>query len=183
MHEQSQIDILLSAAIKSWGGVITALGFFATTISLFIIPKETKYEARWVIVIFMIFAYLCLVLLRAFIDSYNYSNNFLPKIKIARKPLGAYQTTHALLLLNPTPLLTYDSLVSIYILESELERLVGIGRVINIQLDKKIQIAVISDVDFGDRWKALYENRSDDLSKLIIKPSVPNYIIEGAVNV
>ena len=102
----------------------------------------------------------------------------IPKVKYVRSPPKLYSNAHALFLVNPTILLSYDAIVSIYYLEDDIERLVGVGKVINVQENKMIQIIITHDYDFEDKLNRLMNNSKDELDKLILKTSIPNSILQ-----
>jgi hypothetical protein len=80
------------------------------------------------------------------------------------------------------PLLSHDAIVSVYYLEDDLERLVGVGKVINVQNDKKVQILITENYDFGEKLNQIMNNSKDELKKLIVKASVPSFILEAISN-
>ena len=106
------------------------------------------------------------------------SNFKIPKVKYVQSPPKLYSNAHALFLVNPTSLLSYDAIVSIYYLEDDIERLVGVGKVMNVQENKMIQIIITHDYDFGDNLNKLMNNSKDELDKLILKTSIPNSILQ-----
>lgn len=102
----------------------------------------------------------------------------IPKVKYVRSPPKLYSNAHALFLVNPTSLLSYDAIVSIYYLEDDIERLVGVGKVINVQENKMIQIIITHNYDFEENLNKLMNNSKDELDRLILKTSIPNSILQ-----
>lgn len=77
--------------------------------------------------------------------------------------------------LTPSPLFIFGSITSIYYYENEYERLIGLGRVSNIQENLKIQVEVIKvlDIDVNQSiFDSISNNDNTKLSKIIIKPNV-----------
>ena len=80
-----------------------------------------------------------------------------------------------LCLLEPSDLFSFGTLVSIYYINPEgFEILIGLGEVINIQDDKKIQV-LISDYYNPNREiiEKLSMNNATILKKILIKPNIP----------
>lgn len=73
--------------------------------------------------------------------------------------------------------------MSIYYLDDGVERLVGVGKVINVQNDLKVQVLVLDDYDFGGKSESIKNNSKDELKKLIVKSSVPGFLMEAITNV
>ncbi len=47
----------------------------------------------------------------------------------------------------------------------------------NIQNDKKVQVIIFKDSELGDKVEALKTNSTDELDKLIVKPSIPSFYL------
>lgn len=208
-------SLLWESALKSWGGIITLLSLPLAVIPYFIISDEYQIKFKFIILIFIIFCFLLIIVLRAtwityqrlsdsmikyenLDESYRISeisltscqdlnkslteeqrlNLKIPKVKYVRSPPKLYSNAHALLLVNPTLLLSYDAIVSIYYLEDDIERLVGVGKVINVQENRMIQIIITHDYDFEENLNKLMNNSKDELDKLILKTSIPNSILQ-----
>jgi len=57
-----------------------------------------------------------------------------------------------------------------------------VGKVINVQNDKKIQVIIFDDHDFGDKYEPVRKNSKDELKKLLVKSSVPGSWMENIIN-
>lgn len=68
-------------------------------------------------------------------------------------------------------------------LEDDVEYLVAIGKVINVQDNKMVQVLAIHDIDLGDKDKVIKNSSKAELSKLVIKPSFPSTYMEAISNV
>lgn len=119
---------------------------------------------------------------RAAWESHNNQSIQIPKVMLVKETPKAFPNACALFLVEPTPLLSHDAIVSIYHLEDEVEKLVGIGKVINIQNDRKVQVLVLQDYDFGEKLTLIMNNSKDELNKLIIKSSIPGFVMEAYSN-
>lgn len=208
MERKSFGGFLWESIFQSWGSILTALGFCASIIPFFVVPNEVQVPLKFVVTIIIIFSFISIIALRTSwivhkklnkslissenlkitLDSCQDSNRSLiedqhlnsktVKVKYVKSPPKLYLNAHALFLVNPTPLLSYDAIVSVYYLEDDIERLVGVGKVINVQENKMIQIIITHDYDFEDSLNKLMKNSKDDLNKLILKTSIPNSILQ-----
>jgi hypothetical protein len=98
-----------------------------------------------------------------------------PKI-ITVKPLNG----SILILLGQSNIFSHGSLVSIYCINDGYEQLIGLGEVINIQDDKRVQILLTQRVSPDeDIYKKLLENNATVFEKILIKPYVQNNMIKS----
>ena len=88
----------------------------------------------------------------------------------------------SVLITEPTEILTNDSIVSVYLLVSQFEELIAIGKVINVQDDKKVQVLVTYDHDFERYKDNIINNDKDILEKIVLKSTIPSFIISGVFN-
>ncbi|HEX8633803.1 MAG TPA: hypothetical protein VF703_06570 [Pyrinomonadaceae bacterium] len=163
----------------SYGHVTALLGIVLVFLSYFSIPTTQTITTRWLIISIVISLYLIFGLLHAAWTAFYRDKDILPAVRYAAPPPKAIQSSLALLVLDPSIIFSYDSIVGIYSVENEYERLIGLGKVINIQEDRKIQVLVTQDVDFGEQWKAII-NREVRLTNIRVKPTVPSFALEVA---
>ncbi len=83
------------------------------------------------------------------------------------------------LLLEPSDLFVLDGLVSVLQKDSMgLELSIAVGRVSNVQLDGKIQIAITHPNDLADPiWEKLKNKDASAILNLIVKAHVPADVI------
>lgn len=172
-------DRIWSATIKSWGALFAIIAFVASIIGFFVVPSSDTIPLNWFLVYAFISVYALGIFVRAAYDANFDSKATLPKVRTVIEPPATYREASALLLLDPTELLSHDSIVSVYFMDGGIERLSGIGKVVNIQNDKKIQIILIKEAEFSEKVEALKANNPEDLAKLIVKPSVPSFYLGG----
>jgi hypothetical protein len=176
-------SLLWSSILQSWGGALTAGGFAAAVVGFFVTPAAETLPLRWYVVTVLVAFFLVVVLARAAWLAHLEAAPSIPRVRYANAAPKAYSGAYALFLLDPTPNLSHDALVSIYYLEDEVERLVGLGRVINVQNNGKVQVLVVANYDFGDRLDAIRSNSVDELKKIIVKTSIPGLVMEGQEDV
>ncbi|EKO3570092.1 hypothetical protein [Vibrio metschnikovii] len=172
-------DRIWSAAVKSWGALFTIIGLAVSVIGFFIVPSSQAVPLNIVVVLGLLIFVVLGIFIRAAYDANVDSTVSLPRVRTVIEPPATYRDASALLLLDPTELLSHDSIVSVYYLDGGIERLSGIGKVINIQNDKKIQVILIKEAEFSEKVEALKANKPEDLAKLIVKPSVPSFYLGG----
>lgn len=103
-----------------------------------------------------------------------------PKVIAARKPSKYYSAYIAVLVTEPTDILPSDSIVSIYFLISDFEELIAIGKVINVQDDKKVHVLITYDHDLQKHRDAIMNNEKEALGKIVLKSAIPSFITSGA---
>lgn len=175
-------SLLWESAVKSWGGIISILGLSATILSFFIIPNESVIKVRFIMIVVMVMSSLLIIALRAAWLSHQLTNLPTPKVIYVKDAIKPYCNCHALFVIDPTPLLSNDALVSVYYLEHGFEDFVGLGKVINVQDDKRIQVVVTDNYNFEDRLDKIKGNLRGELDKLVIKTSIPSFILQGGLN-
>jgi hypothetical protein len=172
-------DRIWSAALKSWGAMFTIVGLIAAIVGFFVVPSSDTVQLN----IFLVTVFVLLIAIgvfgRAAYDAHADSVIQLPRVRMVIEPPASYREASALLLLDPTELLSHDSIVSLYYVDGGIERLSGIGKVVNIQNDKKIQVLLIKEAEFSQKIEELKANRAEDIAKLIVKPSVPSFYLGG----
>ena len=168
--------------LSSWGTALGLIGLVAIIASYFGTPSTGVVPLRWFLISIFTFLYLLAVLCRLSWLAYQEIVTAPPKVRYAKEPPGAFDGAHALLLLEPTPNLSHEALVSIYYLENEIEKLAGLGKVINVQNDGKVQVLVIADYEFGETLTHIKQNSVDELRKLILKTSIPSFVLEDHVH-
>ncbi len=96
-----------------------------------------------------------------------------PRVKRASRPPQIHERAVALLLLEPSPLYGHESLVSIYLIDNDLETLLGVGFVLNIQENRLIQLLVTKSYCDLSHWEPIISNDASILSRLLVKPTIP----------
>lgn len=159
---------------KVWGVPAIFLGIILSYLSWTQSPDSTIKLSLFVLILSALLI-IIVTLLNLSINLYNKSiENKLPTIKLTRQPFNT-DNTQLLLLLEPSELFSFDSVVSIYKLDNEFEQLFGIGKVINIQENGMIQVGLIEVIESGsETLKKLANNDKELLEKMIIKPTIPN---------
>ncbi|MCE5163754.1 hypothetical protein [Plesiomonas sp. PI-19] len=170
---------LWKAILKSWGGAITLISFVASIAVYFVVPNTATVKMNIFFVIVMILAALIIVLFRAAYDANTDASVILPKVRRVLNPPKSYEKASVLLIVDPSNYLSHESSVTLFMLEDDYEQLIGVGVVINVQNDKKVQVAIYKNDESEELLSQLKENKKHDLERLILKPSVPRAFLEG----
>lgn len=170
---------LWKAILKSWGGAITLISFVASIAAYFVVPNTATVKMNIFFVIVMILVALIIVLFRAAYDANTDASVILPKVRRVLNPPKSYEKASVLLIVDPSNYLSYESSVTLFMLEDDYEQLIGVGVVINVQNDKKVQVAIYKNDESEELLSQLKENKKHDLERLILKPSVPRAFLEG----
>lgn len=179
------------------GKIFAFLGVFLTFISYLVTPEALVSQK---ILVMVFFAFLTLVFVfiqtaKVIYDDLHQANlvqrelrenldsRFArPEVVYAKKPPSPstyYSESFAILFTNPTESLPYDSVVSVYFLTDGFEELIAIGKVANIQDDKKVQIILIYDQQFEKYKEKIMSNSKETLSNIIVKPTIPSFMLQG----
>jgi hypothetical protein len=169
---------LVQSESAKFNSLLTIVGLFASFIVFFVAPDKATLPMSWVLLFGCLAFLLICVLVRAAYEAHHDSAVYLPKVLMAIDAPPTYANAAAVLLLEPTQLLGYDSMVSLYFLQDGVERFCGVGRVANIQADKKVQVVLLKDDTYAGFITTLKANKPDDLRRLLVKASVPsNYLV------
>lgn len=173
---------LLSSFKSTYGPFIAVIGFILVFIGYYVVPEESVLGLRHVLLICAIGLYLIILAFHAAYTAFYESKDYLPDVRYASEPPKPYSSGIALLILEPSKLFSYDSVVAVYLENDGIEQLVGLGRVINIQENGNIQILVTHDLEHSEEWKDYKQNNSATLRKLLVKPTLPSFAMEAVTN-
>jgi hypothetical protein len=166
----------------SYGHIMAFVGIAVGLIAIYVVPDKAVLSLRYAAIPILIGVYLILWFLYTAWSAFHIKTIVVPGVVSAKPPPKAFSSSKALLLVEPSVIYSHDSVVSIYFLEDEFERLIGVGRVYNVQDNKIIQVLVTHDLDFGDEWNSIVNNDATKLTKLRIKPTVPSSAMENHFN-
>lgn len=125
---------------------------------------------------FILLAFLLILALITLLDAtyqaLQKANFPLPKVVYSKTPPDEYSDVHAVILLEPSELFSYEQTVSVYIKEDQIELYIGSGHIANIQTDGKILMLLTSVVNLETpHLAAIKRNDVDMHKKMLIKPS------------
>lgn len=160
-------------------GWLTGSIALVLSIAVMFFTPETKVLVGW-LVASIIFSLLFLaVLFDAAYAGWSASQRGLPEVRRTLEPPLNYTDIAIILLVEPSDLFGVDVLVSVYAKEDEYERLIGIGRVLTVQTNGYLQIGIFTITEpNADIIMKLNNNDASFLKKLLVKPSVPSYLLQ-----
>lgn len=164
---------------SGYGRIMPLIGMGIALFAKYIIPDATTVSLRWAVILVVVGIYLILWFLHAAWTAFGIQPSVVTRVKWAYPPPKTWPSAIALLLAEPSTLYSHDDIVSVYVMEDEFERLIGVGRVYNVQQNRIIQVLVIQDVDFEEGWAGIIGNDKTKLSKMLIKPTVPSFVLRG----
>lgn len=159
---------------KSYVLYMTILGFVGSII-FWIFKPDGTVELKYAVTILFIILITLLTFIHLSYSLYKSRNPQLPAIIFGREPYGIFVNTKGICLLEPSDLFSYDSFVSFYYIgDEQFEQQIGIGSVVNIQDNKRIQV-VIEEIFEGQEniVERLKNNDKSIMSKVIVKPNIP----------
>jgi hypothetical protein len=168
---------LYTSFLKTRGYPVGILSFLMTTLA-FYFRIDDAIPLKWLVPLFMLSLLVFMVLLDFASRAYHSATASLPVVKSATKAPELYPDAIALLLLDKSDLYGHESLVSIYSRDDEFEMLIGVGFVLTIQQDGRVQVVVMEKLDSGrdTLWTEIQANNANALKKIIVKPSIPKQI-------
>lgn len=187
MKIKSFQDYIWSSALSSGMWIFVVVTGICSIVAYFLSPNEAVSIKYMAATIFITFAFISVAITTAYTiykelrESLN-SLPLRPKVIYARNPPKYYSESICVLITEPTEILTNDSIVSVYLLVSQFEELIAIGKVINVQDDKKVQVLVTYDHDLERYKDNIINNDKDILEKIVLKSTIPSFIISGVFN-
>lgn len=156
-------------------GFISAFIFFATVNDWTVSIKIIFPIAGTLILSIIIFANMSFRM-------HNRALKKLPAVIQGRTPPEIGGNACALILLETSELFGQGGLASVYYYDDGLELLIGFGFVLTIQEDGLIQVMVTSTFDDGDSmqkdiWGKVRNNNKNILPKILVKPSIPEFLL------
>lgn len=147
----------------------------ALAIFLWLFPPKTNIPL-WLALLIGILALTAIVTFAStayeiFITSKQFFS--LPRVIRSKRITVTNQGIDLIFILEPSELFSYDSVVSFYYLDDDFEMLIAIGRVSNIQQDRKLQVEVTNYViGYEEIFNKLKNNDSTALKRTRVKPNI-----------
>ena len=159
-------------------GVPVTLLSIGIGVIAFVFSPTDKVSLKVVVPLCVIAFLVLITLIDNSLQNWKKISNILPKVKQARTPTALYDGAKAILLLEPSDIYAHETLVSVYYLENDFERLIGVGFILTIQGNGLIQVLVNKTIEEqGENiWESICQNDVTVLSKLHVKPSIPKIL-------
>lgn len=164
-----------------WYGFLETKGFvlvimaIVLPIILWIISPNTTIWIGW----FIFFILVCIIIISTFVYAFNKAYSMcqyiLPKMLNGKRFPSSENKLDLLCLLESSELFSHGMLVSFYYIDEALyEQLIGIGYVINVQDDGRIQVRMKYPIKAqSKKIKSLMKNNAITLEKIRVKPTIP----------
>ncbi len=168
--------MIMWSSFRKIQGPVGTVGTVVLGVLLWRFSRDGSIRLAVALPVGVLFMILLLTLCDAVYQMYKMSQRVLPRVLFGRKAAGQMEGEKVLCLLEPSELFSHGALVSFYHVGHEnFEELIGIGTVVNVQEDRKIQVAMTWCVD-GHEGTAerLARNDKEVLEKIMVKPSVPS---------
>jgi Flp pilus assembly protein TadD len=123
---------------------------------------------------FVFFVYLGLTLGNAAYEAFSTGRRSLPRVLQIHQVAGVGDTESLLLVLEPSEFFQHGIQVSVYLKEKPLERLIGLGSVVEIQDDGNILVALTRPIEGNDILEEIASQKNFDLACLKVNPFVPH---------
>ena len=166
---------------KAYGGPLAILSGGPLALLLWIFPPATQVPLGIIIVSSMLGFAVLLTLGHMAYSAIQELQGRLPRVINSRKGEDAFKSYPVVCLLEQSELFNHGVAVAFYFKGAdEFEVLIGIGRVLNVQDDRRIQVG-LNQVVKGQKAivEKLRENNRETLRQLIVKPSVPAIVINS----
>jgi len=181
-HKGTFGSLLYESFHSTYGPFITVAGLVLVFVGYFYVPSTETVGLRYVLLYAAVSLYLVFIFIHAAFMAHSKEEDLLPDVRYASEAPQAYQPSVALLLLSPSPLYSYDAVVAVYKEENGIEQLMGLGRVTNVQENGCIQVLVTHDLGYESEWTQYRRNDATLLKQMIVKPTVPGFAMEAALN-
>ena len=171
-------ELLYRSFTDTYGPALSTAGGAATVIAYFIIPATSTIPFKYVLVIFIFALWVFWILLHAAYAAHQEERSILPQVCYCSGAPKGYGEAVALLLLEPSKLFSYGVMVSTYFENDGMEKLIGLGKVINIQENGKIQVLITHPLQYSEDWDLIKKNDTLKLKRLFVKPTIPGLAME-----
>ena len=170
MNRESYFYLLWKTFLSSFSA-ITGIGGIILSIFFWIWKPEEKVQLSSCVMIMLLIVFLFLVFIRFSINLYSDKRQKCTVLTFI-EPYGNFKSTDKVIALTTCiDYFTENGIVSIFYLENGFERQIALGKIINIQENKKVQILFFNiDSDFSS--EKLLKNNKDLLDKLRVKPII-----------
>lgn len=162
--------------VQGWGLGILAI---ILAVLLWFYSPDTKVPLITFVVVVLCLSISLIVMSQTAYSAWRKTLRPLPCVKRILDPPEGQSGPEKMLLVEPSELFSVDTTVSLYLKDDDYEKLIAIGRVLNVQSDGHIQIVINTIATVSDEIRSrLGNNDSSVLKKLLVKPTVPSYILE-----
>jgi len=144
------------------------------SVGLWVLDPAAEVSVKYLVPIGVVAFILVVSSIDLSVRTFRMSAAGLPSVLAGLSPPANIESAAGILLLSATNELSHDALVSIYRKENDFEVLFGVGHVLTVQEDGKVQI-LVTDVErqHADEAKKIGQNDAGFLRNLIVKTAIP----------
>lgn len=164
-----------TSAKRAYGALVVVLGIPVSFV-FWLVHPESQISVPLVLAIGFVLVGLVCTLAHLAFSTLQRINQPLPRVLQTRAQASREDVRGTICLLEPSTLFSHGTAVSFYFRnEDDFEILVGLGRVLNVQDDGRIQVEV-GTIMRGQEgiMRDLEQNKKDMLARLRVKPTVPD---------
>ena len=170
MNKESYFYLLLKSFLTSFSAIIGGLISIFAFVS-WILKPEQRIPLSVCVPFLGFMVFLLLVFIKFSTNLYDTRKQKCTVLCI-REPYKNVKLEGSVMALTTyADYFTENGLVTIFYLEDDFERKIGIGRIVNIQENKKVQI-LIYNIDPEFSREKLLNNSKEFLERLLVKPIV-----------
>ena len=168
MMRQGFWNLVAESFYSAWGAIFT-VGAVIVAVLLWLFPPTTVDRLSTALPVGLLLVFVALILGRAALLALQTSRQNLPGVIVVR------DGPNPILLLEPSELFSHETVVSIYHVDDDkFERLIGLGTVINVQQDGKIQVVMHHPTEgYEDIVNRMERNDAAVIRRILVKPTVP----------
>jgi hypothetical protein len=164
-----------------FGPILTGAAFVLALLGPFYVPAAViQVGLIWVAVASLVTLVVLLVAVNMIVAARRDASRRLPKTRyaaVAPQGTGGQIT----LILDRSELFGVNLIVTVYYTEhleqgrdEVIERLIGVGRVSNVQQNGLVQVLVLHEVPVhADLWQRIRNREAAAISQVVVKPSIP----------
>jgi hypothetical protein len=174
------LSVIWQSFIRIHGVVVTLIGV-ALSIVVWLVKPDATVPVAILVPIAVLVAIVLVVLLDAGHSAWLIRSPGLPRVLYATAAVPGIPHAQLVCLLEPSDTFSYGVQVGFYYQNPDgFELLVGIGRVVNIQDDKRVQVCLTRSVPGQENnVNLISQNTKNVLERVRVKPSVPHDVFGG----
>lgn len=172
------VSLLYKSFVCVFGYVQVLVTAAAGIVFYLLSDSSNKWLVAVLIVVVLFILSVFSTLMHASWTAYCDKSLDFPSVCQLRQAMPPYSTEQYLLLLGPSPLYFKNATAAVHLEVDEMEVLIGVGRVIDIQPNGKIQVLVSKIDGHDDAWASLAANWANMVKKILVRPEVPDAAME-----
>lgn len=170
-----RVGSIIGRTVLTSGNIfVGTLGLVVGIVPWFYDPLQLDTVVKVGVTIVVILSYVIVVLVRSLI-LVSTELRISPRVLRVLPAQTRYTDAIAILLIEPNGMLTYESVLTVFVLDEGFERPIGIGKIVNVQDDRKMQAVAYNIDSSNDAWEPLLRNLTA-VERAFVKPAIPESI-------